>query len=118
MAKTEARKAKAEAEATAKVDKARAEAAKAEALVANSKANMAEGEADKARADGGFGLGLSLADSIARAHGAAIDVRSAEGAGSTFRVVFSFDMAATEPPKGRLTAGPTFKHRITLRRRV
>ena len=59
-------------------------------------------QADKARADGGFGLGLSLADSIARAHGAAIDVRSAEGAGSTFRVVFSFDMAATEPPKGRL----------------
>lgn len=44
--------------------------------------------ADKARTDGGFGLGLSLADSIARAHGAAIDVRSEEGAGSRFRVVF------------------------------
>jgi signal transduction histidine kinase len=46
-------------------------------------------QADKARADGGFGLGLSLAESIARAHGATIGVSSTEGAGSTFRVVFS-----------------------------
>jgi two-component system heavy metal sensor histidine kinase CusS len=45
-------------------------------------------QADKARADGGFGLGLSLAESIARAHGASIEVKSEEGAGSTFRVVF------------------------------
>jgi two-component system, OmpR family, heavy metal sensor histidine kinase CusS len=45
-------------------------------------------QADKARADGGFGLGLSLAESIARAHGAAIDVMSKEGSGSKFRVVF------------------------------
>ena len=46
-------------------------------------------QADKARADGGFGLGLSLADSIARAHRATIDVKSKPGNGSRFRVVFS-----------------------------
>jgi signal transduction histidine kinase len=45
-------------------------------------------QADKARTDGGFGLGLSLAESIAKAHGAAIDVASEEGSGSKFRVVF------------------------------
>ena len=45
-------------------------------------------QADKARADGGFGLGLSLAESIARAHSAALEVKSEEGAGATFRVVF------------------------------
>jgi heavy metal sensor kinase len=41
-------------------------------------------QADRARRDGGFGLGLSLAQSIARAHGTTIDLVSAEGAGSTF----------------------------------
>ncbi len=45
-------------------------------------------QADKARTDGGFGLGLSLAESIVRAHGAAIDVASEEGFGAKFRVVF------------------------------
>jgi two-component system heavy metal sensor histidine kinase CusS len=45
-------------------------------------------QADKARTDGGFGLGLSLAESIAKAHGAAIDVTSEEDRGSKFRVVF------------------------------
>jgi signal transduction histidine kinase len=45
-------------------------------------------QADKARADGGFGLGLSLAETIAKAHGAKIEVSSEEGAGSKFRVVF------------------------------
>jgi signal transduction histidine kinase len=60
-------------------------------------------QADKARTDGGFGLGLSLAESIARAHGATIGVRSAEGAGSTFRVVFY--AVAAEPPERRLQPG-------------
>jgi signal transduction histidine kinase len=46
-------------------------------------------QADRARTDGGFGLGLSLAESIARAHGARIEVISSEGAGSTFRVIFA-----------------------------
>jgi signal transduction histidine kinase len=46
-------------------------------------------QADRARTDGGFGLGLSLADSIARAHGARIDVSSRLEEGSTFRVSFN-----------------------------
>jgi heavy metal sensor kinase len=44
--------------------------------------------ADRARASGGHGLGLSLAKSIARVHGAAIEVHSSEGVGSAFRVNF------------------------------
>ena len=44
--------------------------------------------ADRARSGGGYGLGLSLAESIAKAHGATIGVRSLEGAGSTFQVRF------------------------------
>ena len=45
-------------------------------------------QADKARADSGFGLGLSLAESIARAHNAAIDVSSRLGEGAVFSVSF------------------------------
>jgi signal transduction histidine kinase len=44
--------------------------------------------ADKSRTGGGHGLGLSLAESIALAHEATIDVLSAAGSGSTFRVNF------------------------------
>jgi signal transduction histidine kinase len=44
--------------------------------------------ADKARTDTGHGLGLSLAATIARLHGAVIDVKSAEGEGSVFAVTF------------------------------
>ena len=44
--------------------------------------------ADKARTDTGHGLGLSLAATIARMHGAVIEVKSVEGAGSTFSVTF------------------------------
>lgn len=39
-----------------------------------------------ARATGGCGLGLSIVEFIARAHGGAVRVRSQPGAGSTFRV--------------------------------
>ncbi len=46
-------------------------------------------QADAARRDGGFGLGLSLAQAIARAHGADIAFISREGAGSTFSVRFA-----------------------------
>jgi signal transduction histidine kinase len=52
-------------------------------------------QADKARADGGFGLGLSLAESIVKAHGASIDVMSKEGSGTTFRVVFQVKAPAS-----------------------
>ncbi len=44
--------------------------------------------ADRARTGGGHGLGLSLAKSIARLHGASIEVHSTEGAGSRFQVNF------------------------------
>ncbi len=44
--------------------------------------------ADRARSGGGHGLGLPLAESIARAHGASIEVQSTEGEGSSFRVIF------------------------------
>ena len=53
--------------------------------------------ADAARGDGGHGLGLSLADSIARAHGAVIEVSSVEGASSVFRVEFVSREARREP---------------------
>jgi signal transduction histidine kinase len=42
----------------------------------------------------GHGLGLALADHIARAHGATIEVRSTEGASSVFRVSFAASASA------------------------
>jgi signal transduction histidine kinase len=45
-------------------------------------------QADRARNAGGHGLGLSLAQNIARAHGVEIDVRSTLGKGTKFLVVF------------------------------
>jgi heavy metal sensor kinase len=50
---------------------------------------------DRARSGGGHGLGLSLAESISRVHGATIEVDSREGEWTRFRVVF---------PAGRLSS--------------
>ncbi len=41
-------------------------------------------QADRARSQGGYGLGLSLAESIVKAHGGSIRVSSTVGAGSSF----------------------------------
>ena len=62
--------------------------------------------ADKVRNpdEGGYGLGLSLADSIARRHGAEIHVRSEPGKGSEFRVVFPVGSGAT--PNATATYAP------------
>jgi two-component system heavy metal sensor histidine kinase CusS len=49
--------------------------------------------AEESRGDGGHGLGLSLAQSIAKGHGTAIDVTSRPGAGSKFQVTFELRAA-------------------------
>ena len=46
-------------------------------------------QADKARSQGGYGLGLSLAESIVKAHGGEIRVSSAPGTGSTFTLILN-----------------------------
>lgn len=46
-------------------------------------------QADRARSQGGYGLGLALAESIIKAHSGSIEVSSTMGGGSTFRVVFN-----------------------------
>ena len=43
-------------------------------------------DGSRSREGGGAGLGLSIVKSICVAHGAEVEVRSAPGAGSTFRI--------------------------------
>ena len=62
-------------------------------------------QADRARADGGFGLGLSLAENIALAHGALIEAKSEEGSGSTFRVVFQAAESFFRRPSANFAEG-------------
>lgn len=54
-------------------------------------------QADKARTNEGFGLGLSLAESIVKAHNATIQVTSEEGRGAAFCVVFTAAAASSVP---------------------
>jgi signal transduction histidine kinase len=55
--------------------------------------------ANKARSDGGHGLGLSLAQSIALAHDAIIEASSEPGRGSVFQVSFERRPAVDYQPQ-------------------
>jgi signal transduction histidine kinase len=65
-------------------------------------------QADQSRSVEGHGLGLSLAERIAKAHGAEIDVRSKLGQGTAFRVIFpERDAQAPAPTAGSKMAAKT-----------
>jgi heavy metal sensor kinase len=70
-------------------------------------------QADRARTDNGFGLGLSLAESIVRAHGASIEVSSEEEKGSSFLVSFK---ASGEPVALKVIRGQDSTPRIQVSR--
>jgi two-component system, OmpR family, heavy metal sensor histidine kinase CusS len=55
-------------------------------------------QADRARSQGGYGLGLSLAESIVKAHAGSIEVSSAPGQGSSFRVILHASKNALNRP--------------------
>jgi two-component system heavy metal sensor histidine kinase CusS len=61
-------------------------------------------QADQSRSAGGHGLGLSLAQSVAQAHGAEIDVRSTLGKGTVFRVSFAERDAMTPAAASKMPA--------------
>jgi two-component system OmpR family sensor kinase len=55
-------------------------------------------DAARARATGGTGLGLSIVAAITAAHGGSVEVNSAPGAGTTFRVLLPRPDPAGPPP--------------------
>jgi two-component system, OmpR family, heavy metal sensor histidine kinase CusS len=63
-------------------------------------------QADPSHTGTGHGLGLSLAESIARAHGATIEVLSTPGAGSQFDVVFPARGISHSTLSGNLQVAP------------
>jgi len=56
----------------------------------------------RSRADGGSGLGLSIVESVVRAHGGAVTVESEVGRGSTFTVTFPVVATLAAPALGSL----------------
>jgi len=56
---------------------------------------------DPSRSQSGTGLGLSLAQAVARAHGGKLTVQSVPDEGSTFRVILPRNMAKEQSPEGR-----------------
>jgi signal transduction histidine kinase len=55
-------------------------------------------QADRSRSQGGYGLGLSLAESIIKAHAGSIAVTSTPGSGSTFQVTLEPRPTNSEHP--------------------
>jgi signal transduction histidine kinase len=53
----------------------------------------------RSRALGGAGLGLAMARWSVEAHGGAVDVASAEGLGSTFRIILPRALPAENPER-------------------
>ena len=57
------------------------------------------GAASRASRPEGTGIGLSIVDAIARAHGGAVSVLNNSGAGATFTVTIPLTVALTTPPR-------------------
>ena len=70
--------------------------------------------ADRARNGGGHGLGLPLAETIVRAHNAAIEVKSMEGKGTSFQVIFDSRQPASGSPAYLADAQPAREHAVTI----
>jgi two-component system, OmpR family, heavy metal sensor histidine kinase CusS len=69
--------------------------------------------ADRVRGGDGYGLGLSLAQSIARSHGAVIEARSGEGS-TAFEVAFPLRQANVDTAR-QLTTGDSARAWATFR---
>ena len=58
----------------------------------------------------GSGMGLTMSQGIVQEHNGRIDVESAPGRGTVFRLVFPFSTAVPAPVKARETAAPAQAH--------